>query len=142
MEGRALAGLGFGPDAPAVPVDDALHGGEADAGALELELAVQPLKGAEELVGVLHVEAGAVVANEESAAEPAKRDQRGRILGGELPGVAEEVLQGNPEQARVAVGHQVRLELDLHLAGWSLFLQLVQDDAREAAQVDRLALEL
>jgi hypothetical protein len=39
-----------------------------DSGALELAGRVQPLDDAEELVGVVHVETGAVVANEEDGA--------------------------------------------------------------------------
>ena len=57
----------LGPDAPAVAVHDALHRREADAGARELGGRVQPLEGREQLVGVGHVEAGAVVAHEEGA---------------------------------------------------------------------------
>ena len=77
-EGRALAGPAFGPDAAAVAGDHALHGGEADARALELGGVVQALEGAEELVGVGHVEARAVVADEEDglAARAARRRPR------------------------------------------------------------------
>ncbi len=57
----------FGPDAPALPEHDALHGGQPDAGARELVGAVQPLEGAEQLVGVLHVEPHTVIAHEEHA---------------------------------------------------------------------------
>ena len=42
-------------------------GGQADAGAGEVLGRVQPLEGAEELVGVGHVEARAVVAHEVDA---------------------------------------------------------------------------
>src|ERR1700674_866074 len=55
----------LGPNAPAVALDDALHDRQADAGAFEILRAMQPLKHAEKLVGILHVEADAVVANEE-----------------------------------------------------------------------------
>src|SRR5258708_574322 len=45
-EGRSLAGLAFGPDPPAVPLDDPLHDRQADARPLELVGAVQPLEDA------------------------------------------------------------------------------------------------
>src|SRR5205814_2803538 len=54
----------LGPDSPSVPLDDALHGGETDASPLELSACVQPLEYAEELVGVGHIEARTVVADE------------------------------------------------------------------------------
>ena len=41
--------------------DDTLDDGEADAGAFELRVAMQPLEHAEQLVRASHVEAGAVV---------------------------------------------------------------------------------
>lgn len=46
---RARAGLALGPNPAAVPVDDAPHAGQADAPALELLRAVQPLEHAKEL---------------------------------------------------------------------------------------------
>ncbi len=51
VERRALLHLCLGPHAATVAAHDALHGGEADAEALELTQAVQALEGAEELVG-------------------------------------------------------------------------------------------
>src|SRR6267143_1088775 len=68
VERGALAGLGIGPDAAAVPVDDALDRRQPDPRALILVARVQALKSAEQLVGVRHVEAGAVVAHIEHRA--------------------------------------------------------------------------
>src|SRR4029077_2984931 len=62
---RALVDRRFGPDAAAVALNDALDDGEADASAFKIFRSVQPLKNFEQLVGVLHVKAGAVVAHEE-----------------------------------------------------------------------------
>ena len=45
----------LGPDASAVLSDDALHGGEPNAGAFKLFVAVEPLKCSEKLVGVFRV---------------------------------------------------------------------------------------
>ena len=56
--------LALGPHAAAVAVNDALHRGEANAGAGKICRRVQPLEGAKELAGVSHVEARAVVADE------------------------------------------------------------------------------
>src|SRR5665647_528263 len=117
-EGGAFLHLALGPHVAAVAADDALHGGQTDTRAFELAGRVQPLEGAEELVGIGHVEAGAVVAHEEGAlacvsgcaavvrpfaqsvgeAALARRDgsdldARRVVLAGEPPGVAEEVVQ-------------------------------------------------
>src|SRR4051812_16067642 len=66
IKGGAIVYLSFRPHASAVAIDDPLHVGEADAGALEIALVVQPLKHAEEFVGILRVETGAVVPDEKS----------------------------------------------------------------------------
>ena len=49
------------PYSSAMARDDALDDGEADAGALELPVPVQPLEHVEQLVHIPHVEAHAVV---------------------------------------------------------------------------------
>src|SRR5919206_1152010 len=59
----AAVGLRLGPDAPAMVVDDALHDREAHSRAGIVLGPVQPLEHPKELVGVAHVEAGAVVAH-------------------------------------------------------------------------------
>src|SRR3984893_598528 len=65
VECRALINRRFGPDSPAVAMDDALHDREADAGAFEILRAMQPLEHAEQLVGVSHIEASTIVADED-----------------------------------------------------------------------------
>src|SRR5207302_388055 len=63
IKGRAFVNFGFGPDFAAVFADDALDGGQADAGAFEVLRAMEALKHAEQFVGVAHVEPDAVVAH-------------------------------------------------------------------------------
>ena len=67
VERRAPIDRRFRPDPPAVTLNDALDDRQADAGALEILRAMQPLEHAEQLVGVAHVETGAIVANKEHA---------------------------------------------------------------------------
>ena len=62
-ESGALAWLGFRPDTAAMAVNDPRDGGQADAATLEFFGFVQALEGREDAVGVLHVEADAVVAH-------------------------------------------------------------------------------
>src|SRR5438445_683346 len=64
----SLADFPFGPDAPAVPVHDALHGRKPDAGAGVLGCRMQALKRSEKLVGIGHVEARPVVADKKGRA--------------------------------------------------------------------------
>src|SRR5204862_5699849 len=61
IERSALVDSALGPDAAPVPRHDPPDGGQTDAGAFELLGPVQPLEDAEQLVGILHVEPGAVV---------------------------------------------------------------------------------
>jgi len=49
-----------------VPVDDATHYSQADAGAFKFILSMQPLKHAEQLVCVLWVKADAIIADKDS----------------------------------------------------------------------------
>src|SRR5215470_19444284 len=51
----AAADLALGPDPAAMAVNDALHGGEPDAGAFEFGRRMQPLKRAEQFCGIGHV---------------------------------------------------------------------------------------
>jgi len=79
-----------------VSVDDALHRRQADTRTLELPIRAQPLEGAEELVGILHVESDSVVGHVVRGVGVVVRsrvaadlDSRGSASRGELPGVAE-----------------------------------------------------
>ena len=64
IECGAFAGLGLSPNASTMTANDALHDGKTDSGALEFRVAVQPLKGAEELVFIFRVKTRAIIANE------------------------------------------------------------------------------
>src|SRR5713226_6390597 len=64
VKGSTLIDLRFGPDAPAVLMNDSLNSGQSHACSLEVLLAVQALKDAEQLVGIFHIEAHAVVTYE------------------------------------------------------------------------------
>src|SRR5438552_12262813 len=63
-EGRSLIHFRFGPNAAAMTVDDALHGGQPHAGAFVVLGAVQALEDPEQFVGVAHIKAHAIVLHE------------------------------------------------------------------------------
>ena len=62
-EGRALARRRLRPYASAMLVDDTLHGGKPDACAGKLADIMKPLKRAEEMACVCHIEPDAIIAN-------------------------------------------------------------------------------
>src|SRR5712692_5196857 len=63
-KGSTLIDLRFGPDAPAVLMNDSLNGGQSHACSFEILATVQPLKDAKQFVSIFHIEAHAVVAYE------------------------------------------------------------------------------
>ena len=92
------SGLALGPDAAAVALDDAVDGGQTDAGPLELGRLVQALERREEAVGVLHVEAGAVVAHVERGPAPSAARARPRCA----PPTRDEYFQALPSRFSIA----------------------------------------
>ncbi|EWS64465.1 hypothetical protein Y695_02289 [Hydrogenophaga sp. T4] len=92
--------------------DDALHDGQADAGAGVFVFAVQALEGAKEPVRRGHVEAASVVAHKENgfAVEglAADVDVGDLFAGRKLPGVSQQVVEQAAHQGRVGHGFQVR----------------------------------
>ena len=57
--------MALGPDSAAVPMHDALNRGQPDARAFECLRRVQALEYAEQLIYIFHVEADAIIANED-----------------------------------------------------------------------------
>src|SRR5437899_791412 len=140
-----LADFPFGPDAPAMPVHDALYGRKPDAGAGVLGCGMQALKRSEKLVGVGHLEARPVVADEKGGApailQGADFDAGFGRPRGELPSVSDEVLEGHPQQMRVALGAHPVPSRDLDCAAGIALLQLTHHLLRDLAQVHRPALD-
>src|ERR1035437_496552 len=107
-KGSAHARFGFGPDAPAVPGDDAFDGGDADARAFKFCLGVQPLEHVEDAFGIFGGEAGAVVAHRDDGRGVATGggkdlDAGGVAAAGKLQGVGEQVDQHDAEQGGVGI---------------------------------------
>jgi hypothetical protein len=91
-----------------MPTNDALHGGQADAGSLELLCRVKALERTEKLACEAHIESRAVVSNEVHAGSPTLYPPELNFgplsLRRELPGVADQVLQYDRQEACVAIG--------------------------------------
>src|SRR5262245_46631147 len=62
VEGRAAVDHPFAPHTATVPFDDPPHGGQTDAGPIELLARMQALEDAEQFFRVRHVESDTVVA--------------------------------------------------------------------------------
>src|SRR3989344_2490003 len=102
IQRRALPRRALGPDAPAMALDDAPHDREPHAGAGKLGGGAQPRERAEEPIGVRHVEPGPVVADPVYrlvvVASHAALDAGALGPPGELPRVAQQILQRDPQQ--------------------------------------------
>src|SRR5690348_8534595 len=157
MESCPLAHHAFGADAPAVAVDDPLYGRQPDARACKFLVRMQALEGAEKLVRVGHVESRPVVADKESSraifAYCTEFDTRAFTFCGKLPGVAQEVIENDPQESRITLnvqaisdlklstsvglsslkvrGHRARDVAEIH----SSFRHLASTDARECQQI-------
>src|SRR5262249_24581000 len=98
-------------DLASVATDDALDGRQSDPGSFELVLLVKPLKYAEQLVGVLHVEADSIVSNADDhgvivAIRAADLDFGVWPSSGELDAVGQEIHQYHTKHRAVAVDHR------------------------------------
>src|SRR6185295_4548468 len=113
-ERRAAIGRGFGPDFPAVALEDALHDRQPDAAALEFRLAMQALERAEQLRRVLHVEADAVVAHEVGLLlhVPTDIHPRAVALARILERVADEIGPDLADDRGLAFAGRHRIHLD------------------------------
>lgn len=129
-----------------MPGDDALYGGEADTGSFEFAGRVQPLEDAKELAGVGHVETGAVVANEvdRPALLPVdtELDPGRRLLARELPGIAQQVLEGGTEETWIGIDADTIGDDELDLVIRSGLAQRPDDLVHELREVERLANQL
>ena len=145
-EARALSGRRLHRDAAAVPVHDAAHRGQAHPGALEFAGVVQALEGFEQVAGLGHVEASAVVAHTEAAQAidrvPAEADVRLGCPGAVLPGVVQQVLQYFADEVGVGHGTGWLLDSEADAAARVLALKSGSDGGGLGAEIDLLEADL
>ena len=116
-------------------MDDPLHDGEADPRSFEF-VAMQPLKWHEQFLRKLGVEPDTVVADEQRLPLPADLDPRVAPRGRELHRVADEVFEHDPDEVRVRMGTQARLDRPRDLSSSRLFLRLGRNGLDELRQAD------
>src|SRR4051812_3085030 len=113
-ERAALAGRALRPDAAAVMLDDPLADREPDAGSGVRALAVQPVEGLEDLLGLARLHADPIVAHGEPPrrVDAVRRDLHARVAVRELHGVRDQVLEHLADVAVVRVngGHLAHLD--------------------------------
>src|SRR5258708_19836157 len=101
---------------------------------------MESLEGPEELAGVGRVESGAVVTNEigRGAVEMrlAEVDAGRWVLRCEFPGVAQQILEDQTQQARVRCGFEAILDPELHPALRLGLLNLRPDRSPQGADVE------
>src|SRR6266852_908482 len=148
IEGGAFAGPRVGPDPAAVAVDHPLDDGKAHAGSLVLFGAVEPLEPAEELVGVAHVEAGAVVFHVVDVCgahlrlfPAADLDDGGVLVAREFDRVSEQIREHLLQQRRVRHGGSELPDGEFDAAVAAAGAQLVDDLIHEIVQFHGLGPE-
>src|SRR5207244_1175105 len=103
------------PDGSTVPLNDALDRGQADPRPGKFALAVEAAERPEQLLGVLHVEAGSVIPHEVNhvavQVHLAHTDLWLSHVPSELPGVLNQVEQDDAQEPRVGPGKHIRLDL-------------------------------
>jgi hypothetical protein len=103
---------------------------------------VQPAEGPEQPVGLLHVEAGPVVAHEDAGRFPAELDRGPLLPSRVLPGVADEVVDDDAHQAGVGAGRHAVLDDHGHVVRRVAAAQLDHRTVGHGGQVDLLAGQL
>src|SRR5438876_8322446 len=140
-ERRAHAALRLGPHPSAMPIDDPLDDGKADPGPLVLLGPVHPLEHPEQLVGVAHVEADAVVLDEihpMALQLPGPNlDHGGGTGSGELESVGQKVHVHLLEERGIRLAQGKLVDANVHLPPLELGPELRQGPPRHFRGIDR-----
>src|SRR5437016_13683634 len=123
---RAPVQFRLHPDPATVLLNNALHRGQANARALEIFGAVKALEDAEQLIGILHAEADAIVANENGRIPVffhlADFNDGAGAGTSELKGVSHQILKNLLDQDRIAFNKRKVRDNPFHLPAFTLRL--------------------
>src|SRR5580658_9938025 len=110
MKRRTLVDFPLSPHSATLSLDDTLNGRQTDSRSREIFCRMQTLKGPEQLAGVRRVEAGAVISHEilpvAVFSVRAEFDAGMRLLGRELPGIAQQIGHHDPQQSPLRFSKQ------------------------------------
>ena len=142
IEPKACAevGDGSGPDVPAVPLENASHDGQADAGPGQVRQIVQALEDPEKSLVICHVEADAIVV----------KIKNGTVIGGiateanlrlfarfgKFPCILEQMLERELQEEPIAEGREPRHDSHFDIPIGVEIGHPGNDPLREFAQVD------
>src|SRR5579859_1792331 len=144
-ERRADLELPLPPDAPAMPLDDAVYGREAHAVPFEFIRRMQALEDIEQFAGVLHVEARAIVLHIEDSAAFGILDAAFDLclgpFGGEFPCITQEILQHHADQGVIAGGIHRRCDTHFDIAVGICRTELGDDVLSHFRYIDGLFVE-
>src|SRR4029077_14491589 len=103
-----------GPDAAAMPVQNALHCRKSDARTFEVLRSMEALKDPEKFVGIPRVKSNSIVANKHNCFVPhffrADLDDRRGTPTGKFQSICKEVCENNFDEAGIA--HHIRKRAD------------------------------
>src|SRR5882724_4114269 len=120
MECRAAVDFALSPDLPAMPANDALNCRQPDSGSLEFLRGMQALKDAEQLGREGGIKAGPIIGYEKNVVPVFVRDADFDpcidAFAAELPRVAEQVVEHDRQQLRIALSDQPFGDLHGNLA--------------------------
>ena len=137
--------LGFRPNSSAMFLNNALHGGQADSGAFKLFGGVQALENSEELVGIFHIEANTVVANQNGGFvftfDLKYFDHSGFALARELDGIGKQVHENLFQQIRIALNDRQRADSPGDVSSGQIGLQFIASDIHDFAERNALRRE-
>jgi hypothetical protein len=100
-------------------LDNAVNGGEADAGPFKFVLAMQALKNAKEFVGMARIESGAVIAHKDHAhpvsVEAADLDRRDLAIAREFHGIGKQIRENESEETRIDLEFRQRTDFPTNI---------------------------
>jgi hypothetical protein len=128
-----------------VLANDSLHGSQADAGALEIFLAMKALEDTKKLIGILGIEAHAIVADKNRGGtggiESANLNHSGLAAACKFERIAKQIVKNQFQQAGVTVNFGQGLDPPLHasvLGPWQIREGLANEQVEFGALPDEI----
>src|SRR5437588_13038821 len=130
-----------------MPPNDTLYDGKPNACSREFMDIVQSLEGAEQHIGIFHIESHAIVFYEKRLLallpwRDSEFNARLRTRGGELPGIAEQIVEHNLQERWIAKGQHAPGDAKGYVTIRLACLHLLTDALHQRAKIDSFAIHL